>query len=114
MSIGLSGQGKHAKVKEAELKTIKTALRMNIQPRVEFNDVNEEDIIAYRDLGVKHFCMGPDTAVMYKYFTEEGGRANKAMGREAPATVGYGQGRPGVPLRSTYGGTVGQKAGAKI
>jgi hypothetical protein len=24
--------------------------------------------IRYRDLGVKHFCMGPDTAVMYLAF----------------------------------------------
>ena len=58
----------------------------------------------------------PDTVAMFKYFTEQGGAANKAMGRAPPADLGYGQVRPGSQLRSTYGGASigGQKAGAKI
>ena len=52
---------------------------------------------------MKHFCCGPDVQVLYKYFTEEGSRFNAAMGRSAPTAEGYGQARPGVPLKSTYG-----------
>lgn len=52
-------------VVEAETKVIKTALRMGIEPRVEFNEPVEADILKYRDMGVKHFCMGPDTVLTF-------------------------------------------------
>ena len=134
MSIGVTGQATHPKVKEAETKIIKTALRMNIQPRVEMSFADEDSIIQYQDMGVKHWCMGPDTVVMFDYFTKQGKIVNDLMGRDPPGPLGYGQTRPGVPLRSTYGGNTissndaagvsfsggsftppaGQKKGAKI
>lgn len=76
---------------------------MGIEPRVEMAFPDEAEIARYRDLGVKHFCCGPDVQVMYKYFQEEGAKFNSAMGRPAPALEGYGHARPGVPLKSTYG-----------
>ena len=114
MSIGVCGQATHPKVKEAEIKTIKTALRMGIQPRVEMDYPDPDSIIEYQTLGVKHFCMGPDTKVMFKYFTEEGAVVNRIMKRDPPAKIGYGMTRPGRELRSTYGGPIGKKAGSKI
>jgi hypothetical protein len=32
---------------------------------------------AVQDLGVKHFCMGPDVTGMYEYFCKEGGNVSK-------------------------------------
>ena len=93
MSIGVTGQATHPKVKEAETKIIKTALRMNIQPRVEMSFADEDSIIQYQDMGVKHWCMGPDTAVMFDYFTKQGKIVNDLMGRDPPGPLGYGQTR---------------------
>ena len=65
---------------------------------------------------------------------KQGKIVNDLMGRDPPGPLGYGQTRPGVPLRSTYGGNevssnkaagvsfsggsftppAGQKKGAKI
>lgn len=67
------------------------------------------------NVGLGRWLGGGVQVAMFKYFTEQGGAANKAMGRAPPADLGYGQKRAGSALRSTYGGaSIGQKAGAKI
>ena len=70
LSIGLPRQFSHPKVKEAELKTIKTALKMGIHARVEMN--NLDNIEKYLDLGVRDFSLSTDMTVLYQWFKEKG------------------------------------------
>ena len=69
LSIGLPGQRNHPKVKEAELKTIKTAVKMGIRPRVELRsiDYNLENIKKYNDLGVKDFHLPSDVVIIHQW-----------------------------------------------
>jgi len=77
LSIGLSGQASHPKVKEAELKTIKTALKMGVHPRVEIN--NLENIEKYLDLGVRDFSLSSDMVILYRWLKENGGSLRKIL-----------------------------------
>jgi 4-hydroxy-2-oxoheptanedioate aldolase len=70
MSIGLPGQWTHPKVKEAERYTIETALKKGIAPRVELMDF--KDTGPYLEMGVKHFCIGWDVEILYRYCMEQG------------------------------------------
>lgn len=69
LSIGLAGQRSHPKVREAELKTIKTAIKMGIRPRVEIGliDYKPEDIKKYIELGVKDFHLPFDVAIIHQW-----------------------------------------------
>jgi 4-hydroxy-2-oxoheptanedioate aldolase len=70
MSIGLPGQPRHPKVKEAERKTIETALKMGVPPRMETN--NLEEARYYIDLGVRHLCVGWDLVILREWWKENG------------------------------------------
>ena len=63
MSIGVTGQRNHPDVKKAERKTIETALKKGMHPRVELGNINEA--APYLEMGVKHFCIGWDVRVLY-------------------------------------------------
>jgi len=69
MSIGLPGQWNHPKVKEAELKTIRMAIKKGIRPRVEIASINykSEDIKKYIDLGVKDFHLPSDVIIVHQW-----------------------------------------------
>ena len=77
LSIGLPRQFSHPKVKEAELKTIKTALKMGIHPRVEMS--NLENIEEYLDLGVRDFSLSTDMTILYQWFKERGESLRKIL-----------------------------------
>ena len=70
VSLGIPGEKTHPKVKEAELKTIKTALRMDIAPRVEINHPDEAK--PYMELGVRDFNLNTDLKILYQWWTENG------------------------------------------
>ncbi|MEE2737951.1 MAG: aldolase/citrate lyase family protein [Planctomycetota bacterium] len=70
MSIGLTGQWQHARVKEAEKFVIETSLKLGVAPRVELSRV--EDASYYLDLGVKHFCIGWDVNILFDWFRNNG------------------------------------------
>jgi 4-hydroxy-2-oxoheptanedioate aldolase len=70
MSIGLAGQWGHPKVKEAERYTIKTALKMGVAPRVELRDF--KDAKPYLKMGVRHFCIGWDVDILFRWCREQG------------------------------------------
>ena len=80
MSIGIPGQWNHPRVKEAERHTIETALKKGIAPRVELGDL--KDVEPYLPMGVKHFCVGWDVDIIYKYCQEQGAAFAKRFGRE--------------------------------
>lgn len=70
LSIGLPGETSHAKVKEAELKTIKTALKMNVAPRAEIR--NPEQAKKYIGLGVRNFSLNTDITILYDWWKNNG------------------------------------------
>ena len=83
MSIGLTGQFTHPRVKEAERHVIETALKMGIAPRAEIN--NPAQTKEYLDMGVKHFCVGSDVKILFDWFQGVGGQFNEILGRESVA-----------------------------
>jgi 2-keto-3-deoxy-L-rhamnonate aldolase RhmA len=76
MSIGLTGQRNHPEVKQAERKTIETALRKGLHPRVELADIRQA--APYLEMGVKHFCIGWDVRILHEWWRVNG-EAMRAM-----------------------------------
>ncbi len=72
MSIGQAGQRNNPRVVEAREYTMKTALRMGVQPRAELTDASEAEY--YLNLGVKHFCMAADTTILARYYADQGSK----------------------------------------
>jgi hypothetical protein len=99
MSIGKTGQYGHSEVLEAELKTIKTALKKGKHPRVELRDPTQAG--KYLELGVKHFCIGWDVRILADWWDTKGAemrkllRAKPRKGASAqPAPAKQAPGRP--------------------
>ena len=80
MSIGLTGQWSHPRIREAEKYIIETALRMGVAPRAELHEADQAQ--RYIDMGVKHFCLGSDVSVLFNWF--------KASGKSLRDTLGIG------------------------
>lgn len=70
MSIGQVGNRAHADVRNAERKTIETALKLGIQPRVEIAE--PEQAAPYLEMGVKHFCIGWDVGILSNFWRTRG------------------------------------------
>ena len=83
MSLGVTGQRNHPDVVRAERKTIETALKMGLHPRVELADI--KGAAPYLEMGVKHFCIGWDVRVLYDWWrvNGEGMRAMLTSGPSA-------------------------------
>jgi len=79
MSIGLAGQFKHPKVKEAERYVIETSLKMGKHPRAEISHPDQAK--EYLDMGVKHFCIGSDVSILYDWFKRNGKEMGSLVGR---------------------------------
>ena len=77
MSIGLPGQLRHPKVKEAERKTIETALKIGVTPRMETNTVEEARY--YIDLGVRHLSVGFDLVILRDWWKKNGEELRKLV-----------------------------------
>jgi 4-hydroxy-2-oxoheptanedioate aldolase len=78
MSIGQAGQRSSPQIVEAREYTIRTALKMGIQPRAELSDASEAEY--YLKLGVKHFCMASDTGILSRYYAEQGAAMRELIG----------------------------------
>ena len=93
MSIGLTGQWSHPKVKEAEKYVIETALRLGIAPRAEIAHPDQGN--AYLDMGVEHFCIGWDVSILFEWFKHNGKAMRDILGVGAPQrsnrAAGYGE-----------------------
>ena len=70
MSIGLPGQWTHPAVREAERFTIETALKKGIAARAEIGHPDQAK--RYLDMGVRHFCIGWDVAILFEWFEQSG------------------------------------------
>ncbi len=78
VSSGIPGQYSNPKVKEAELKVIKTALKMDIRPRIE---CSVEAMQKYIDLGCRDFCIGMDTSILVNWFKDSGKAIRKTLAK---------------------------------
>jgi len=97
MSIGIPGQGGHARVREAEKYVIETSQKRGIPARAEIRDAG--GAARYVEMGVQHFCVGWDVRVLHDWFTEQGKAMHDvlnaaASGQSAPVPVGAGSSRP--------------------
>jgi 4-hydroxy-2-oxoheptanedioate aldolase len=84
MSIGKTGQYGDADVLAAETKTIKTALKMGLHPRVELRDPSQAK--RYLEMGVKHFCIGWDVRILADWWDSKGAQMRDLLGVK-PKTV---------------------------
>ena len=90
MSIGVTGQRNHPEVRKAEYRTIETALKLGLHPRVELADISQA--APYIEMGVKHFCIGWDVRILHDWWRANGegmramvADANKGAGKKAAA-----------------------------
>ncbi len=70
MSTGHAGERGHPEVRAAEKKVFETCLRMGIPPRAEIS--SPEDARRFLDMGVRHFCLGTDIAILYQVLKRHG------------------------------------------
>lgn len=77
MSIGVPGQFQHPDVQKAERKTIESALRLGIHPRVELFEAAQA--ARYIDMGVKHFCLGWDVSILKSWWLSHGSEVRNAV-----------------------------------
>ena len=93
MSIGKTAQYSHPDVLAAETKTIQTALKKGLHPRVELRDPSQAQ--RYLEMGVKHFCIGWDVRILADWWDTKGAemrkllrtKPRKAAAKRAPAPV---------------------------
>jgi 4-hydroxy-2-oxoheptanedioate aldolase len=79
MSLGIPGQFDHPKVRDAERHVIATALAAGIHPRAEIDDLAQAG--RYLELGVRHFCIGNDMSILYRWFCQNGAAMLEQLGR---------------------------------
>src|SRR4029453_16790930 len=80
MSVGLTGKWTHPDVVRAERRTIETALKRGIHPRVELGD--PADAPRYLEMGVRHFCIGWDVTILHRWWAENGKRMRGLLAGE--------------------------------
>jgi len=83
MSIGKTGQDNHPDVLAAEKKTIETALKKGLHPRVELRDPSQA--AKYLDMGVKHYCIGWDVRILADWWDTKGAEMRGLLGGGAAA-----------------------------
>jgi len=77
MSIGKTAQYNHPDVLAAETKTIQTALKKGLHPRVELRDPSQA--ARYLEMGVKHFCIGWDVRILADWWDTKGAEMRKLL-----------------------------------
>ncbi|MBY0318049.1 MAG: hypothetical protein K2X72_04945 [Reyranella sp.] len=77
MSIGKTAQYSHPDVLAAETKTIQTALKKGLHPRVELRDPSQAG--RYLEMGVKHFCIGWDVRILADWWDTKGAEMRKLL-----------------------------------
>lgn len=77
MSSGRPGQRRSPEVKAVERRVIETCLRLGIPTRAEV--ASPDEAAYYLDLGICHFSLGNDLAVLYNWFTQNGELLRKML-----------------------------------
>ena len=100
MSIGVTGQRNHPQVKQAERKTIETALKKGLHPRVELGDITQA--APYLEMGVKHFCIGWDVRILHDWWRANG-EGMRAMLADASPKATRKAAAPGSKKKHSVG-----------
>jgi len=79
ISIGMPGEVNHPKVREAEEKTIKTALKMGVEPRAEISSPKQAE--KYVELGVRNFNIGVDLRILFNWWKNNGEELRKIISK---------------------------------
>lgn len=77
MSIGQAGARNSPEIKAVERKVFETALKMGVPPRAEISRVDEAKY--FLDMGVQHFCLGTDIAILYNWLKDNGADLRTVM-----------------------------------
>jgi len=77
MSIGRPGERSAPEVEEAAARVFKTALELGVPPRAEIN--SPDDAKRFLDMGVKHFCIGTDMSILYRWWLENGEKLRRVV-----------------------------------
>ena len=78
LSIGEPGAYDAPAVREAERRTIETALEMGVAPRAEIN--HPADAEEYLELGVRDFSLNTDTRILHSWYDEHVDRLAENVG----------------------------------
>jgi 2-keto-3-deoxy-L-rhamnonate aldolase RhmA len=79
MSIGVTGQWDHPRVREAQQYVMEMALKKGVAPRIELGDSRGAE--PYIEMGIKHFCIGWDLSIIGQWCMEHGSVLAKKLGR---------------------------------
>jgi 2-keto-3-deoxy-L-rhamnonate aldolase RhmA len=77
MNIGRPGEYNHPEVLAAKRKVFETAIKMGVPPRAEIWSPDQAK--EYVDMGVRHFSIGTDMAILYGWWKENGEKLKKAI-----------------------------------
>ncbi|MEE8363369.1 MAG: aldolase/citrate lyase family protein, partial [Dehalococcoidia bacterium] len=77
MNIGHPREMSHPDVAAAKQKTFETAIRMGVPPRAEVQSADE--VKQYLDMGVRHFSVGTDIAILFSFWKTEGEKIRRAL-----------------------------------
>ncbi len=77
MNVGHPGEANHPDVAAARNKTFTTAIRMGVPPRAEIGSADQAK--EYLDMGVRHFSVGTDLAILFNFWRREGEQIRKAL-----------------------------------
>jgi 2-keto-3-deoxy-L-rhamnonate aldolase RhmA len=81
LSIGKHFSDSDPEVRKAEMKTIETALKMGVRPRVEMGGIYDsiDDIQRFIDLGIRDFSLPSDVVILYQWLKEKGESLRKMV-----------------------------------
>jgi 4-hydroxy-2-oxoheptanedioate aldolase len=77
MSIGRAGERGLPEIKAVERRVLETALKMGVPPRAEIGSVEQAKY--YLDLGVRHFCLGTDIAILFDWWKRNGDQLRQVL-----------------------------------
>ncbi len=77
MNIGYPGEMNHPDVVAAKKKTFETAVKMGVPPRAEIG--SSDEVKSYMDMGVRHFSIGTDIAILFSFWKSEGEKIVRAL-----------------------------------
>lgn len=74
LSLGMPGENKHPKVRDAEIRMATLAIEKGIRPRVEIGATKYdlEKLKQFKDLGVMDFSMPPEGKIVFDWLQEHG------------------------------------------
>ena len=77
MNVGMAGQRRSPAIDAVERQVFETAIKMGIPPRAEIGSVDQAKY--FMDMGVRHFCIGTDIAILYSWWKENGEGLRKVV-----------------------------------